>query len=804
MSAFDALVRPSLVRIAAPGSGYDPHGDPYWGTGYFIAPGWVLTCAHVVAKGGSAVWRSEPALGITWAGGRTTGRVVLAKPRPATPEAELVSWSFPDLALVRVEGAEDAVCVRLGERAPAAPTPIRLYGWSYRTGEPAVLSLSGEVRGSEGKALLLDAVPTEGCSGGPVVDLGRGTVIGVVKGRARDGQGPAQGAATSLASLRELYDVPGGRILHEVLRAHDGFHLAQHRSLTVRQTWTAVQRDLWAGTGISPATRVQLYGRLAALPSPTGPGEVMDLVDRVKRRVLHPEYQAVLETDARTWRDGVGLLRELHAGDPRTADLRPGDPRAAETLVYARGDRSGSADPGRDAVLLYAAHVVRHVTERYGPVPGAAGLADWIGEEAYAAHAAVREDIAVLLDPDGPHTGAGNGREPGARADVRIEIDAVPWATPRRYAWRVMLRFAGGGDGHGGHDGHDGHGSHGSHDGAGSTISPLRGDDKGVPRERLRETLRGPLAEALALGDSGDHLARVEVVLPRELFDEPVDTWRLAPDDEPFGERSLPLGQRRVVFLRDRHRSHHPPSPEWRLRWRGSAAGPLRAVPLRGEVLTPGAEGHGPQLRRESRMAVYARLGAAGGGSVPVYCGPVAAGDGRRAMEAALAAGHPIALWRRADDDHGDCAAFHKQADAFLRDAGRADGMHQPLRMLRLLAGDTEAGPQGRSEHAWAEDLAVLYDPPDQALFDAPLLGPLPLDDTRGAEGTGGAYGSGKAYGSGGAHGNEGARANGWANGTSGSKGSHTPNGTPEANGSPGIPGPEETPAPDGTRARRP
>ncbi|XIE80184.1 hypothetical protein AB6O49_23815 [Streptomyces sp. SBR177] len=40
MSALDALVRPALVRIAAPDDGYDRHGDPFWGTGFFIAPGW--------------------------------------------------------------------------------------------------------------------------------------------------------------------------------------------------------------------------------------------------------------------------------------------------------------------------------------------------------------------------------------------------------------------------------------------------------------------------------------------------------------------------------------------------------------------------------------------------------------------------------------------------------------------------------------------------------------------------------------------------------------------------------------------
>ncbi|MFI8960870.1 trypsin-like peptidase domain-containing protein [Streptomyces sp. NPDC053493] len=678
MSAFDTLVRPALVRIAAPGGGYDPHGDPFWGTGFFIAPGWVLTCAHVVAKGGSAVWRKEPAVGITWEGGRTTGQVVLAKPRPATPDTALDSWDFPDLALVRVEGAERAACVRLSERPPTTPARISLHGWARQTGELGVRDVEGEAHGTVGRALLVRwAVPVEGCSGGPVVDLGRGAVIGVNKGRGRD-----EGAAVPLTSLRELYDVPGGEVLHDVLRAHDRHHLTRHRSFGAGRTWTAAQTELWTATarGVSPARRVQLYGHFAELPPPTAPGEVMALVDAVKRRVLHPEYQDVLETGARTWRDGVGLLHELHAA--------------------RREDRPESTDLGLDAVLLYAAHVVRHLTERYGPGTGVGSLVDWIADESGGAHAAVREEIAALLEPAPPHAADAPATERGARADVRIEIDAVPYSTPRRYAWRVMLLFDG------------------------RTVSPLRGDDGGVTRDRLRETLRGPLTDALGLGDSGDHLAAVEVVLPRELFDEPLDTWRLSPDDEPFGERSLPLGQRRTVVLRDRYRSHHAPSPEWRRRWRGSAAGPLRAVPLRAEVLTPGDEGHGPHLRRESRMTAYERLGAAADGSVPVFCGPVAAGDGQRAMEAALAAGHPIALWRHSAREHTDCAEFHKRAGELLADVDGAEGLHGPVRVLRLRAGDTEADPRDRSEHAWAEDLAVLYDPPDRPPYEAPLQGP--------------------------------------------------------------------------------
>ncbi|MFJ3901087.1 trypsin-like peptidase domain-containing protein [Streptomyces sp. NPDC090025] len=718
MSPLDALVRPALVRIAAPEGGYDPQGAPFWGTGFFIAPGWVLTCAHVVAKGGGAVWRKEAAVGITWEGGRTVGQVVLAKPRPTDPDAGLAFWDFPDLALVRVENAESADCVALSARPPTTPTEVSLHGWARQTGEVRIRNVLGTAYGSEGGALLLRwGLPVEGVSGGPVVDLGRSTVIGVNKGR-----GDGEGAAVPLTSLRELHDVPGGEVLHEVLRAHDRYHRSRARSFDDRRpAWTAAQMRVWPATarGVNPARRVQLYGRFAELPPPTGPGEVMALVDAVKRRVLHPDYQAVLETDARTWRDGVGLLHELHSGE---------QPHGTGTGTGPGG--TGSTDLGLDAVLLYAAHVVRHVVRRYGTGGGAAAvqeLVDWITDESAGAHGAVREEIGALLAPQPVGTATATAPAPaapavtGARADVRIEINNVPYSKPPRYGWRVTLLFDG------------------------RTVSPLDDDDGGVPRERLRAVLRGPLTEALRLGDSGDHLAAVEVVLPRELFDEPLDTWRLSPEEEAFGEWSLPLGQRRTVVVRDLVRSRRSPSPEWRRRWRGSAHGPLRAVPLRAEVLTAAAAasaasatpaaaagGHARELRKESRMTAYQRLDEAAEGSVPVYCGPVGGGDGQRAMEAALTAGHPIALWRHSAREHDDCAEFHRRAGELLARVDDADGLHRPVRTLRMRTGDTEADACERSEHAWAADLAVLYDPPDRPPFEPPLQGPPLLGEDDG------------------------------------------------------------------------
>ncbi|MFJ3581042.1 trypsin-like peptidase domain-containing protein [Streptomyces sp. NPDC090127] len=767
MSAFESLVRPALVRIAAPGDGYDPLGDRYWGTGFFIAPGWVLTCAHVVAKGGSAVWKGERAVGIVWDGGVTTGEVVLASPRPAEPAQVLDRWDFPDLALVRVPDARDASCVRLSERPPviAEPVPVALYGWSRVTGRLAVRDAVGKVHGVDGEALLLSGTqPVEGLSGGPVVDLNRAVVIGLNKGRGAD-----EGAAVPITSLRRLHRERGGEVLSEVMRDHDRHHLARFHVPSDEADWTRAQLRLRSPTarGLDPARRIHLYGRLAELPSPTGPGDVLHLVDEARRVTVGHDLRPLLEVAPRTWREGVGLLHELHEPDQESA-----------------------ADLGPNAVFVYAAKVARHVKERYGDGAATRSLATWITEAAAEMPLRTRKAIADALAADrsvgGRPLGGRAPRDPGARADVLVEIGTPVY--DRKFPWRVKLLF-------------DGH-----------TITPLHGDDEGVERERLRETLREPLADALARGDRGEHLAAVEALLPRELFDEPLDTWRLSPDDELFDERSLPLGHRRIVVIRDASRHARPPAPEWRTRWRTAGLGPLRAVPLRAETLAAAGNGQAAhRIRRESTRQTWVRLSEAADGSIPVYCGPVGSGDGLKAMAAALAAGHPIALWRTGAHEHDrtNCAEFHERADRLLAEAGRAEGLHGPVISLRKrvsadadLFGDADPFPDldpyatqdrlpdpdpyatqdrlpdldpyatqdrlpdldpyamqdrlpdldadlltqpdpdpdvgavgdggrspVRSEHAWAENLAVLFDPPDRPPHEDPLQGPPMLGE---------------------------------------------------------------------------
>ncbi|MCT4354469.1 serine protease [Streptomyces sp. Je 1-79] len=708
MSAVESLVRPALVRIAAPGDGYDPLGDRYWGTGFFIAPGWVLTCAHVVAKGGSAVWKGERAVGIVWDGGVTTGEVVLASPRPAAPDEELDRWDFPDLALVRVPDARDVSCVRLSERRPviAEPIPVALHGWSRVTGRLGIREAVGEVHGVDGEALLLRGTqPVEGLSGGPVVDLDRAVVIGLNKGRGAD-----EGAAVPIASLHRLHRERGGEVLAEVMREHDRHHLARYRSLSGEPDWTRAQlryRPPTAQGGLDPGRRIHLYGRLAELLPPTVPGDVLHLVDEARRLTVGHDLRPVIEVAPQTWREGVGLLHELH-------ELHEPNEETAYGL-------------GLHAVLVYAAKVARHVRERHGDSAAIRGLAAWVTDAAAETPLRTRQAIAAAIAAGRP-AGGRPAREPGARADVLVEIDTPRYG--RKFPWRVKLLFDG------------------------RTITPLHGDDEGVERERLRDTLREPLADALARGDRGEHLAAVEALLPRELFDEPLDTWRLSPDDELFDERSLPLGHRRIVVIRDAGRHARPPAPEWHRRWRTAGLGPLRAVPLRAETLTAGGDAHAARLRRESPRQAWVRLSEAEDGSVPVYCGPVGSGDGLKAMAAALAAGHPIALWRGGAHDHVDCVEFHERAGRLLAEAGKADGLHGPVLSLRKRVaaaadfgagldpddppwdtdaesspGTAEPGPPVRTEHGWAEHLAVLFDPPDRPPHEDPLQGPPMLGE---------------------------------------------------------------------------
>lgn len=680
LRSHEGAVRRSVVRISALGGGKDANADRFWGSGFFIAPGWVLTCAHVVGNGGGGVLDGATGIDITdWQGNTSEGRVELALPRLEHPDAPSRRWPLPDLALVEVAGAGEAECLWLSDRSAVAPAPASLHGWSRETGELALRFGTGTVTGWDagGRALLLRGeTPVAGCSGGPVVDTARGAVIGVSKGRGPDGGG----LAVPVTELREIADTrPGRDLLHRLVRGHDRHHLRRYRQPDTASSWTDLQnaQRISAG-GFTPGLRTQLYPLLAELPPPVNPGEVLALADRARKRVIQDPYQPGVEHDPRSWREGAGLLYGLRD---------------------SVGGREEGHGPVRDleleAVLLYAAEVAAAVRRqrRAADEQPLSELCGWLKQASESISKVIRGEIdRTLAAPEGPR----------ARADVIVEIDSSHYGD--RYPWRVKLLYKD------------------------NNVRPLCGDEEGVPRGELHQTLRGPIAEALRQGDVGEHLADLQLVLPRELFDEPLDSWRLTPPGAAAGgidPHTMPLGQRRLVYVRDRWRRDQPPIPEWHGRWRGAAAGVMTAVPLRQEVPRHGHSGTSP----EGVNAAYRRLSEAPVTAVPVYCGPVAdGGAGATAMAAALAAGHAVAIWRRSAPGHTDCADFHERADEFVQSVRTAGELHTRIRSLRRACADPDCPDE---KAGWAQDIALLLDPPEpdpsgplQAPGERPLGGP--------------------------------------------------------------------------------
>ncbi|MFG3252966.1 trypsin-like peptidase domain-containing protein [Streptomyces sp. NPDC048172] len=708
----ESAVRPAVVRIGAPGGGYDRlsgRGPAFWGSGFFVAPGWVLTCAHVVDKGGAGVWRGERAIGIMIGNPDKaevlTGELAFGLPAPEDPEAPRPSspWRLPDLALVRVPEATDPDCLWLSDRSVFGPAEVGLYGWipGAVKDEPLYFPGLGTATGgsagggSDSPVILSGSQLVEGCSGGPVVDVRRGAVIAVSKAK---GRGPGPAIATPVTGLRRLCDAgpAGSAVLHEVLSAHDRHHLRRYHGFGA--SWPRLHARLGAASGepahgFTAERRAQLYALFAELEPPSGAGQVLGLAAEARDLVLQSSY-TLRDQDPRSWREGAGLLYDPRDG--RTPEDGPARDLALEAVVlYAAMIHAALARPGRPGA-----------SGRPGApgVPGAPGtsacadtlthLRAWIETTAVTlANDVIRARVPDILDGRGPAP----ADRAATRADVRVEIDLDLYGAGG-HTWRVLLQRGTGDE---------------------QTLSPVAQSREEVPRERLEEEIREALSIALDQCDVDEHVAAVEFMLPRPLFDLPVDRWRARPYDpvDPFNPHTLPLGQRRLVVVRDRMRKDQGPTPEWRARAAGVAEGPLHAVPLRREVPEHGHDAPSP----EGGQAAYGRLLAAPAGAVPVYCSRTGGGPGQRAMAAALTAGHAVALWRHTDGGHADCTDFHERADAMLSEARAAEHLPERIRTLRNGNADEEATDPGT---AWARHIVLLYDPPHRPPRDGPLREP--------------------------------------------------------------------------------
>ncbi|MFF8697261.1 trypsin-like peptidase domain-containing protein [Streptomyces sp. NPDC015144] len=675
-SALTGLVRDATVRIHRPGPGCGPDTEVpdgvFLGSGFFVAPGWVLTCAHVATEGRGhrvdVVFRTAGGESVRVGG---TVRAALPERRP-----DHGGWPPPDLALVQLLRPVEHPCVYVSER----PTGLRrgtyyFAGWADGgAGPPRRLGRECRVVGTlddgdedDAQVLIEASQLYPGMSGGPLVDLARGEVVGVLKSRATDTAG---GTAIGVERLRAL-PVPERAVEAEpddlyqaVFHAHDRYHADRHNSpVDDRDTWVDVQRDLGAAAGpaLTPQQRVDLLGRLATLPPPVSTRGLLDILGS-----LGHTHRAFGVPAPRGWRDGLGVLH----------DTREGDEALERILRYC----VAAATAERPYVLP-------------STKPAEDALWDWVEKAAGGLRRPFRGELARLREQDAHHRAPAADPDPApvrppAPALVALHLEARAWE-PDRYDWRVVAR---------------------PHD----EDLPVAENHRGTRLDELPARLAAPLGKAFRMCDEPGGPAVLQVVAGPDLLDLEVDRWELPGDGRPLGV------QRPVVV--------HCPEPdpddssaygtdeeyeayeaERTARWDRVHTGPARAAVLDCDdglrvPLPPTAELRGLEHR-----------------TVPVLCRYGGRDDvrGPEWFARLLAAGYGVALWRRPRDERAaTCAEFHLRVVDTVDGAGSAAQLPQRVRALR------EGVREGRVDTYWSDGIALVYGPPRPPAPDLFLQAP--------------------------------------------------------------------------------
>ncbi|HSV65622.1 MAG TPA: trypsin-like peptidase domain-containing protein [Mycobacteriales bacterium] len=221
----EGLLVAATVRVDASGSSV--------GAGFQVAPGWVVTCAHVVGTAGVRVRVRSVS------GASAEGAV-----RDVWPPASAAGLTGPpDLALVEMNSPFDVPCVRLDERWPQAGARLLACGLAESfdgvAPETVELGCSGQKLTPEAGVRLLKlggetVVP--GMSGGPVLSMVTGGVTGMVR-TSHHTTLPAGGWAVPAELVRVRWP--------RVAAAHDAYHAADDRWRRIAEGWAALATDLF-------------------------------------------------------------------------------------------------------------------------------------------------------------------------------------------------------------------------------------------------------------------------------------------------------------------------------------------------------------------------------------------------------------------------------------------------------------------------------------------------------------------------------------------------------------------------------
>lgn len=261
-----ALLSECVVRVHCDGS--------FRGSGFFVTPAEVLTCAHVIHGGG--------AITVEWDGGGSAAAVAAKLPPLDRGDPRERFFPFPDVALLRVTGPADSQPCVLLEPAPPAEGPpadvLRLAAWTADEYAPdsvvltsATFEYEGPLLPDQGQLLKLkNGQVAHGFSGGPLLNVRTGGVCGLVDST-RDARSALGGFGVPLAGF--LDSLPG------LLSRNREQHAADAR-------W---QRALGREAGLAAGRS----GRWASLPLVRPLLEARREVGGSRAGLLHPRYGVV-------------------------------------------------------------------------------------------------------------------------------------------------------------------------------------------------------------------------------------------------------------------------------------------------------------------------------------------------------------------------------------------------------------------------------------------------------------------------------------------------------------------------------
>ncbi|GHF73639.1 hypothetical protein GCM10018790_59390 [Kitasatospora xanthocidica] len=169
-------------------------GHSFLGSGFLVAPGTVLTVAHVARRA-----LNGPSVSGSWGSAKTAGPARLFPADPGTGRFH----AFPDLAVLTLEVPVAPPELVLDPEVPPAGTPVLVAGFSPHTptngvhDDSLLLTVAGPA--ADYVRVTGDEV-RDGFSGGMVIRLDTGAVCGVLKG-SRDFEGVRGGWFTPLSAL---------------------------------------------------------------------------------------------------------------------------------------------------------------------------------------------------------------------------------------------------------------------------------------------------------------------------------------------------------------------------------------------------------------------------------------------------------------------------------------------------------------------------------------------------------------------------------------------------------------------------